>query len=414
MFSGLGHTSTLAGWAAGLLLLVHAIGGCSTARPQTPPSTAPDEIPSSGDPLETVPPAEGLWAPYTVSPSPTQLSPGDRDLLAPCALVDDGLVRVAERLAEYQSKRMEMLGNDEIAFEMRAAGVPQVWPRAWAIVGETAPEEAALGLRGWLGSFDDGGERRCGLGRAASSLGEVVAVVALDAIADLEALPRTARVGQWLDVRARLLVSASRAEVVVLGPRGTPRSVPSSLSGSLISARVVVDYPGPWLIQVLPTLDSGPRPAVEAMVFVDQPPPRAFQATAVPGEVAASDPTQPAALLEMLNAARQSEGLAGLRHNPSLDTAAQIHANAMMEAGRVAHDVGSGGPADRIAGLGLTPSMVGENVARATTLVHAHRALWASPSHRGNMLHSRFSDAGVGVAVGDDGGVWVCEVFASF
>ncbi len=411
---GVGLLTVTRLWTAGLLAGTFA--GCGAPPPAARPEPAAEVPEGSGDPLERQrnPDGRDRWSEFTVSPNPSQASPGDHQLLTLCDMLDGGLMAVAERLAEHQSQRLEMLGSDEVNFEMRAAGVPQVWPRAWAIVGDATQSEASAGLSSWLRSFDDGGQRRCGIGRASSPVGEVVAVVALDALADLQAIPRTARVGQWLDVRATLLVPASKADVVVLGPRAAPRRVPSSLSGTTVQARVVVDYPGPWLIQIVPTLESGPRPALEAMVFVEQAPPEAFRAAEVPGETAPQDPNHPMALVAMLNAARRSEHLGTLRHNPTLDAAAQIHANAMQEARQVAHDVGNGSPVDRITALGLTPSMAGENVARATTLVHAHRALWASPSHRGNMLHSRFSDVGIGVAVDDDGGVWVCEVFATF
>lgn len=324
-------------------------------------------------------------------------------------------MRVAERLAEHQASTLAMLDNDEVGFEMRAAGVPHVWPRAWAMVGDASSDEAAAAVSTWLDSFDDGGERRCGVGRAESAMGQVVAVVALDAVADLSEVPRRAHLGQWLDVRAELLAPATDVEVVVLGPRGAPRRAPSTLRGSAVSARVLLDQAGPWLVQVLPTLPGGPRPAAEALVFVEEEPPDAFRASAVPGETAPNTgSSDEAALLAMLNAARQSEGLRSLRHDPQLDVAAKIHARAMQEQGRVAHDLGAGSPADRIAALGLSPSIAGENVARAQSPLHAHRALWASPSHRGNMLLPHFTEVGIGVVRGEDDSVWVCEVFAGF
>ena len=43
----------------------------------------------------------------------------------------------------------------------------------------------------------------------------------------------------------------------------------------------------------------------------------------------------------------------------------------------------------------------------------AHRALWASPSHRDNMLQPRFDRVGVGVCTDPDGSVWVTEAFAT-
>ena len=147
---------------------------------------------------------------------------------------------------------------------------------------------------------------------------------------------------------------------------------------------------------------------------MDQEPPQTFRSEVVPGEDAggASSPEQ--SVLDMLNAARLSEGLASLRPQPELQVAAQLQANAMMENRTVAHDVGLGGPAERVREMGLAPQLLGENVARGGTPVLAHRALWASPSHRGNMLHSRFTHVGVGVAQDEGGAVWVCQLYAAF
>jgi uncharacterized protein YkwD len=168
------------------------------------------------------------------------------------------------------------------------------------------------------------------------------------------------------------------------------------------------------LIQVLPTLESGPRPAAEALVFVDEEPSDTYQTAQVPGEQAAHAGLSPsAALLSMLNTARASERLAALRPNAELQRVAEQHARAMLDAGRVAHNLGDGDPAQRVAARGLMLSITGENVARAESVVRAHRALWGSPSHRGNMLLQRFTEVGIGVA-DSDGVVWVCEVFGAF
>jgi len=62
---------------------------------------------------------------------------------------------------------------------------------------------------------------------------------------------------------------------------------------------------------------------------------------------------------------------------------------------------------------GLHVRVCGENVAHAETLALAHRALYASPSHRANLLSSSFDRIGVGVVRDADGSVWVTEELAS-
>src|SRR5262249_45508898 len=111
---------------------------------------------------------------------------------------------------------------------------------------------------------------------------------------------------------------------------------------------------------------------------------------------------------------RQSEQSPQLLQDPTLDAIAQKHAEAMLRQKRIAHDVGDGDPRSRVESSGLDILATGENVAHALNLVRAHRALWASPSHRENLLEPRFDRVGIGIAVDPDGSLWVCEVFADF
>jgi uncharacterized protein YkwD len=367
------------------------------------------------------PPPEGAlstrWASATVSPQEAEPTAGiGGELEQLCARADAGLHRVAARLAQSQANGQGMLDTEHVTHELRAAGVPQVWPRAWAMVGKPTASEASDGLSNWLASFSEGGERRCGVGTAELADGrEVISVIALDALADLEAIPVRARLGQWITVRATLLEPAVEAEVVVLGPRGAPRTVPTTLHHTEIRAAFSVDHQGPWKIQVLPTFPTGPRPVLEAMVFVDQAPPEEFQALPVPGEDGATAGDDPAAqLYAMLDRARELEELPKLQQLEALEVAASIHAKAMMESQTLAHDVGVGNPAVRLQALELSPSLAGENVARAVSVTRSHRALWDSPSHRSNLLHPGFTHVGIGVAQDQEGSFWVCEVFAAF
>jgi uncharacterized protein YkwD len=115
----------------------------------------------------------------------------------------------------------------------------------------------------------------------------------------------------------------------------------------------------------------------------------------------------------MIAAARASEGLASLRPSRALDRVARAHAERMLRASELGHDVGDGDVRRRLGDAGIEAAEVGENVAHAATLALAHRALWASPSHRDNILGRRYAKVGVGVAHDPDGTVWVTELFAT-
>jgi uncharacterized protein YkwD len=160
-------------------------------------------------------------------------------------------------------------------------------------------------------------------------------------------------------------------------------------------------------------VDGGPRPLLEALVFAGVEPPSEFIVPKAPGEEAAQAVKDPrAALYDMVNAARASERAAPLERDTRLEALAQAHAEAMLHAHKTAHDAGDGDLNQRLANAGLE-LRAGENVAHAASASLSHRALWASPSHRENLLFPDFDAVGIGVAPDPDGTLWVCEVFAS-
>jgi uncharacterized protein YkwD len=363
---------------------------------------------SNGDPQRY------RWQSETRSPRRPQ-TPQEAWLVQQCGEADAGLEEVARRIAERQVRGLPGLEMPEVEFALRASGLPYVWPRAWTVEGRSlAKGEVEARMQRWLETFHDGGQRRCGVARASHAGNEVLAAVALDALADLDPLPSHARAGEWLTVGARLSPEVSDAKVVVLGPRGVPRNVPSTFAGSVLRASFSVDQPGQWLIQVMASTAAGPRPVSEAVVHVDRAAPDVFVGGKAPGEDAAPEASAEDRLIAMVNGARAWEGLGAVRRDARLDALALEHARAMLDAGHIGHDVGDGDPRLRLERAELPVRTAGENVAHAADLVRAHRALWASPSHRSNLLHAGFRAIGVGVVQGPDGTVWVCQLFATF
>ena len=190
--------------------------------------------------------------------------------------------------------------------------------------------------------------------------------------------------------------------------------VPATLNEGEVRSRFPLASPGQWLIQVMATMQTGPRPVAEANIFVDQPPPKQPSSTPAPGESAkglGSDPGN--ALLLMLNQARIEEGRRPLVRSRQLDALALEHSRAMLRAGHIGHDLGDGSPKQRMESAGIFASLAGENVVHAADAPRAHRALWGSPSHRSNILHRGFRNVGIGALVGPDRTVWACELFAA-
>jgi uncharacterized protein YkwD len=395
------------------LLLLGA--GCTTTHPPVPSSARAQATPAFAAEAGEI----FAFPETTRSPLPVIGVAGGP--LAPffeqCTQADAALSRVAERFARRQSEGSTPLDVSEISFALRAEGSPYVWPRAWTLEGGDLESDAARArMQAWLQGFGDGGERRCGVALVSGHGRSVLAAVAVDALADLAPVPVQTRIGSWVDVDATLLVPTSDAKFIVLGPSGAPHPVPTSFDGRRARARFHADRSGVFLVQLLASVAGGPRPVLEATVYAGVHPPTSYVGEAAPGESAAlaAAENEAEALLSMVNQARATEHSPALVRHASLDAIALRHADAMRRLKRIAHDAGDGDPKARIEAAALDVLAAGENVAHALDVTRAHRALWASPSHRENLLEPRFDRVGIGLAEDPDGSVWVCEVFADF
>lgn len=123
---------------------------------------------------------------------------------------------------------------------------------------------------------------------------------------------------------------------------------------------------------------------------------------AIPG-VANAGPNE-GDLFSAVNAARASAGLPGYAYAGDLAAAARGQAERMAASGELYHNPNLG---SEVGGW----SRIGENVAFAGDWRAAHDVLMNSPDHRAQILDSGYTQMGVGTAVGDDGTIWVAEVF---
>ena len=361
---------------------------------------------------------EGGWAAWTASPRPdagVARAPLERAVLDACGTGDAALAEVARAVLARKLRGLPLPEPEALAAMQRAAGEPHPWARTWAARARALDASTVIPrLAPWLSG--DRALRRCGIAwgtAGATGAGaegdQVLVVVAIDALADLSPLPTHARAGQWLTVEARMHVATSDARVVVLGARG-PRTVPSWIEGGAVRARFAPESPGETTVQVVADLPSGPRPVLEATVLADDGGDDHADHAAPGEEVAAGTPDDDR-LAAMIAAARAAASLPPLRRDARLDAAARAHAARMLASGDLAHDAGDGDPGARIRAAGLDAREAGENVARAATLSLAHRATWASPSHRANLL-GRYDRLGVAVLRDARGDAWIVEELA--
>lgn len=117
----------------------------------------------------------------------------------------------------------------------------------------------------------------------------------------------------------------------------------------------------------------------------------------------------------LTNRERVRASLTPLRRNADLSRVAQLQAEQMAAAGKLAHDVpGSRYPtlASRMKLIGYQYRSVGENVAEGYTSGAALMAGWmTSTAHRANILSVRYTETGVGMARAKSGRTYTAQVF---
>lgn len=366
------------------------------------------EIPEARSPVLTASTKRIASSDVTRSPWPSD-EPSD-DLATTCGVPDAALARVAAHLAEQRARGLGAPQSEAVVAAMRAFGEPHTRPRVLTASGKRTDGDATV--REKLASLRKA-STRCGLAiKETPHGGELLVAVAVDPLADLEPLPKRARTGQWLSLDARIYVPVRGAKVVVTGPRGAPKALPTSVDTDTGTARArfALDRPGAFTVQLVGDTERGPLPLLEARVFADVEPDE-FEEVA-PGEDASPGIDDAATLAAMLTELRASENLPPLARDERLDAIARAHATAMRESGETAHDVGDGDLETRLARADFGGArIIGENVVHAATVALAHRALHASPSHRANLLDARYTHVGIGTATADDGSVYACQVF---
>ncbi len=362
--------------------------------------------------------ADAPWASESALPEAMAEGPSSAAALArACGKPEAKLARVAAALVERKKSGAIYLEGDGLSELLRRAGEAHVWPRAWIASGRDLDDaQASPRLEKFGAALPTEGERRCGAARITLEDGsQIAAAVALDAVADLDApLPTRGRTGQWIELKATVNIAATGARVVITGPHGAPKPVQTAWDGKHARARFVLSEPGAFTVQLMADGKRGPRPVLEARLFADVSPESDLNSATVPGEDAGKDfkGTDRAALYAMVDALRTSEVLKKLKRDPRLEKLAEEHAARMEQARAVGHDVGDGDPFERAEEAGLGADAVGENVANAESLVAAHRTLYRSPSHRGNLVRAEYTHMGFAVRKGKTG-YWVTEVFAT-
>jgi hypothetical protein len=165
-------------------------------------------------------------------------------------------------------------------------------------------------------------------------------------------------------------------------------------------AKFTLDAKGKYRLEVMGDGPSGPVVVSNLPLYVGVPEP---DAVGISGKVV-EPPEAEVRMLELLNAARTAAKLPPVSPDVELRAVALAHSRDMVEHRFFGHvSPTTGAPEDRVRGAALIFSIVGENVAAASTPEVAHEGLMSSPGHRANMLRPEFTHVGIGADKNENG-----------
>lgn len=121
------------------------------------------------------------------------------------------------------------------------------------------------------------------------------------------------------------------------------------------------------------------------------------------------------ALLELLNKERVKKELPPLRPNPLLFKVARGHSANMARQQKMEHELDGKNPGQRILAAGYDYGRATENIATADGPVPLARVVsdWMkSKIHRDNLLDTKISETGLGIAKNEKGEVYYTQLFA--
>ena len=121
-------------------------------------------------------------------------------------------------------------------------------------------------------------------------------------------------------------------------------------------------------------------------------------------------PSDESRSISLVNGARSQEGLRGVSQNSGLESVARAQAARMAERGSIYHNPNLESDADA---AGVDWTSIGENVGVGYDIEELHNGFMNSPGHHENIVYPKYNALGVGVVKGDDGRMYVAQVYAA-
>lgn len=114
----------------------------------------------------------------------------------------------------------------------------------------------------------------------------------------------------------------------------------------------------------------------------------------------------------LLNSDRAAYGLPALTLDPELCRIARIKSQDMRDNQYFAHESPTYGDVRKmLRHFSYSFSAAGENIAHHSTVEKSQAALLSSPGHRANILNKSYTRFGVGVALDENGYIYLTQIF---
>lgn len=293
----------------------------------------------------------------------------------PCA-VEDELSDAAARLIALG----RVPESADVERAVRDAGSDAVNVRA-----RFTPVGDGQGLKAWIAKVQANADAPLVCGQSASNLGQVVLVSArAGRLRDPERQPRV--------IRGELSAGFDQAQLVITQAEGELTAFAIDAQELREGFELPDEIDRVMRVQLVARGPSGPRPVAE----------RVWSGNAgalAETDTQLSDTLTPAQQLAEL---REIHNAPAVRGNRLLIDVAERHVQAVCNGARVAHTlVPNEDPEARLRAAGIEARVVGETIARSTSVANAYRALMRSPSHRLTLLDRRFTEVGTATAERD-------------
>lgn len=329
---------------------------------------------------------------------------------------DPALTQAARRLArealdDSPSGAVELLALTEAVSD---AGGADPSPRSYVI--RASVRDHAVGTLLERKDLSQEPASHVGVGVAVDGERAALVVLLAERKATLQSFPRAFdKSGSSQSLCGQLEHPLSGSELYVTLPDGRVEHPPLTReSGPSFCTRLLFPTPGRYTVELIGRGARGPE--VAALFLVD------VGASRARGErERLIEPTTVAearlAVLARINALRRAHGVQQLVLDDTLNGVAQAYSERMALEGFFAHVAPDGSDLrGRLTSAGAQYRTAGENLGLASGPLSAHFGIEHSPGHRGNLLGTQFTHAGIGVAFqkvdGRDQAI-LTEVFSS-